>query len=138
MDFERVAKLVEYLQRFIGTVYRWGGDDPVGGFDCSGLVSEGLRALGWLRWDERLGSGQFADRFHDLVVDDDPLLGDVLCWPGHVAVAVDERTMIEAGGGGPSTTTEGEAAKDNAFVRLRPISMRPRPAFVIRLAGQGE
>ncbi|HVJ61010.1 MAG TPA: C40 family peptidase [Burkholderiaceae bacterium] len=27
----------------LGTPYRWGGEDPVGGFDCSGLVRHAYR-----------------------------------------------------------------------------------------------
>src|SRR3972149_3669813 len=41
-------KAVEYLQRFIGLPYLWGGDDPMSGFDCSGLIVEILQAVGIL------------------------------------------------------------------------------------------
>jgi len=41
--------LTEYLKHFIGTPYIWAGDGTgtkSQGFDCSGLVLEGLYALG--------------------------------------------------------------------------------------------
>lgn len=40
---QRIANLAE---RMIGTPYRYGGEDPVGGFDCSGLVHYTHRAVG--------------------------------------------------------------------------------------------
>ena len=36
----------EYAARFIGTPYLWGGDSPMEGFDCSGLLVEVLQAHG--------------------------------------------------------------------------------------------
>ncbi|MBR4009127.1 MAG: C40 family peptidase, partial [Fibrobacter sp.] len=41
--------LSEYALKFVGRPYVWGGDGSGkcgGGFDCSGLVLEGLWALG--------------------------------------------------------------------------------------------
>ena len=35
-----------YALSFLGTPYRWGGDDPLEGFDCSGLVQELLASIG--------------------------------------------------------------------------------------------
>ena len=34
--------------RYLGKPYIWGGDDPVGGFDCSGLVVELFKSVGKL------------------------------------------------------------------------------------------
>lgn len=41
----RGEQLVQIAQRFIGTPYRYGGDDPRG-FDCSGLVFYSFDQLG--------------------------------------------------------------------------------------------
>ena len=44
-DFLRTSA-VDYIKRFIGRPYSWGGDDPMSGFDCSGLIHETLQAVG--------------------------------------------------------------------------------------------
>ena len=36
---------VKYAMAFIGTPYVWGGDDPMGGFDCSGFCIEVLKGV---------------------------------------------------------------------------------------------
>ena len=38
---------VDVLWNYLGTWYSWGGDDPEG-FDCSGLVVEGLKSVGMI------------------------------------------------------------------------------------------
>jgi cell wall-associated NlpC family hydrolase len=40
-------RLVRVAQGLIGTPYKWGGDDPRGGFDCSGLVFYSFDRLGF-------------------------------------------------------------------------------------------
>jgi cell wall-associated NlpC family hydrolase len=49
----------------------------------------------------------------------------------HVGVALTQRTMIEAGGGGSKTLTLEDAIKQNALVRLRPIRRRSDLVAVI-------
>ena len=36
---------IEYAKHFIGVPYRWRGDDPQEGFDCSGFVIEVLKGV---------------------------------------------------------------------------------------------
>jgi murein DD-endopeptidase len=40
------VQLVRVAQGLIGTPYKWGGDDPRAGFDCSGLVFYSFDQLG--------------------------------------------------------------------------------------------
>jgi cell wall-associated NlpC family hydrolase len=37
--------LIQYAMSFIGVPYRWGGSNPITGFDCSGLVQEILKSV---------------------------------------------------------------------------------------------
>ena len=38
----------EIAWHLLGTPYRWGGDDPILGFDCSGFIVEILKSVGVL------------------------------------------------------------------------------------------
>lgn len=126
--------MATYLQMFLGIPYKWGGDNPISGFDCSGLVSEGLRAFGLIRHNERLTAQQIFDRMSSMnkittAHIDDVGDGDLLFFGrngqiNHVGVAIDQALMIEAGGGGSETNTTPEALATDAFVRVRPITMR--------------
>jgi len=124
--------IATYLLLFIGLPYIYKGNNPLTGFDCSGLVCEGLRIKGIVGYKEDLCS---QDIYHRLLenglyapqgIKKDAILffGKSISQITHVAVAVDQFTMIEAGGGDSTCTTEEEAARRNAFVRLRPITMR--------------
>ena len=128
---------VRYAERFIGTRYHFGddesrGDDPVGGFDCSGLVCEVLRSIGLIGNRERLSAQGLFQRFHHEKSDTpvSPAYG-VLVFFGknvdritHVAIHKNQTTIIEAGGGARTTKDESEAARRNAFVRERPAAYR--------------
>ena len=91
-DFVGVA------ERFLGVPYLWGGKTSFG-LDCSALVQLSLNACGHpcLRdsdmQEETLGSpiGPLAD-FSKLK------RGDLVFWPGHVAIARDSETLIHANG----------------------------------------
>lgn len=126
--------LTEYLSHFIGRPYIWSGDGTGpkhNGFDCSGLVLEGLWALGLYT-----GSDVSAQGLYNFLVklpnwklgdisrtNDGDLLffGKSLKSITHVAVALGNGLMIEAGGGGSKCTT---ASNSTGFVRVRPIANR--------------
>lgn len=123
--------LTEYLSKFIGRCYIWGGNGTgktVHGFDCSGFVLEGLVAFGLYNGPDITAQGLYdhltktatwkegrVDNAHD---------GDILFFVKslskitHVAVALGDGLMLEAGGGGSSCKT---AATSTGFVRIRPI-----------------
>lgn len=86
--------VVALAERFLGTPYLWGGRSSLG-IDCSGLVQTVYRAVG-------VAAPRDSDMQADglgITVSLDPttwLRGDVLCWPGHVALVRDGTTIIHA------------------------------------------
>ena len=89
-DFVAVA------ERFRGVPYLWGGKTSLG-LDCSGLLQIALQACGISAprdtdlQEEALGTAVAPDAaFVDL------RRGDLLFWPGHVAIARDRATLVHA------------------------------------------
>lgn len=129
-DPSRLVELaVKYAWAHLGEPYRWAGDDPIQGFDCSGLVIEVLIAAGLLphRYDTT------AEGLHEKWEANTVPAAQAGClvfWTNslgrisHVEMAIDEGHTIGASGGGASTTDEEAAAQQNAFVKVRPIGYR--------------
>jgi len=119
-----------YAKQFIGTWYKWGGDDP-SGFDCSGLAVECLKAVGELprRFDSTAAGLQSKYRLKT-VNTLKPRAGCLVFWQNvagkiiHVEISIGQGLCIGASGGGSKTVNEAEAIKSNAFVKIRPISSR--------------
>jgi len=92
------TKIQERLFSLVGTPYVWGGnyhkgfpdlDNPFAGVDCTGLlyeVTEGAtpRNSTWL-----FSSGQ-------IVKEPDLRPLDIIVWPGHIVIALDETRAIES------------------------------------------
>lgn len=61
----RRALALDAWRACLGLPYIWGGSHPAVGYDCSGLVIEGLQAAGVLpRWNR--AGGRFDSSAHDL------------------------------------------------------------------------
>ena len=121
---------------FLGRKYLWGGNDPVAGFDCSGLVIECLRSVGLLPrsgdWTAHslLNSVYKAKPRATKAADLRP--GMLVFWPradGHIrhvelvyAVVDGEALTIGASGGGSKTLSEADAVKQDAYVKIRPVN----------------
>lgn len=116
---------VRYLWAFIGLAYRYGGNGILG-IDCSGLVCEGLRAVGIISKDMSALGLWLHFRAHRVNTPDE----GVLVFFGtqteitHVAVCLGNGLMIEAGGGVADTDTPQEAEQRGAMVRVRPLGAR--------------
>lgn len=121
--------LLKYALTFAGKPYIWGGDDPLRGLDCSGLVQEILASVGMDPSGDQTAQGLFD------VFEKTGRMGvygpGSLCFFGssyraisHVAFALDTYRMLEAGGGGSKTQTLADAVAQNAYVRVRLIKNR--------------
>ncbi len=122
----------DYAMRFVGLPYRWGGDDPINGFDCSGLTIEILQSKGLL---PRGFDAPAKGLYNHFLKQAGTVVGlrnlGALAFFGksineitHVGFMLDEKRMLEAGGGGSATTNDQTAANQNAFVRVRPLTWR--------------
>jgi cell wall-associated NlpC family hydrolase len=118
---------IQYALSFLGLPYRWGGDDPIHGFDCSGLVQEILASVGMDPPGDQTAHGLFQ---YFLTRNAGSAGSGALAFYGkadaitHIAMLINDTTIIEAGGGGSKTQNMQDAANQNAFVRLRPLKHR--------------
>ena len=113
-----------YIQQ--GIPYKWNGKTPRG-FDCSGLVCEILQSVGILPDGTTLNSRGLYNHFASTQVE--KIQAGCLLFFGkpkisHVAMAIDDELMIEAGGGGSTTKNLADAILKRAFVRRRRIDRR--------------
>jgi cell wall-associated NlpC family hydrolase len=93
--------LAGVAERFVGAAYVWGGREARG-IDCSGLVLQAMLAL-----------GRACPRDTDLqatlgapVQPDALRRGDLVFWPGHVAIMLDEARVVHANGHHAATVVE--------------------------------
>jgi hypothetical protein len=118
-------------ESFLGEPYRWGGDDPMAGVDCSGLALEGLKACGKF---DREGDARALDLARKwpavtallpgcLVFYGSPIYHVEIVW---AILASGQVLTLAASGGGSQTISLEEAIKHNAFVKIRPM----RPGYV--------
>lgn len=129
--------LKAYALQFVGLPYRWGGDDTIDGYDCSGFVQELLAscgedppgdqtAQGLYNWFEHRG------RWNVFKCGSLCFYGSSAQRITHVAMLLDRFRVVEAGGGGSKTTTPAKAAAQNAYIRVRHIDHRADRVAVIR------
>lgn len=123
--------LRSYALSLLGLPYRWGGDCPTGGFDCSGLVCELLKCEGIITSSSDYSSQTLYKSFSPswphlstpqfgAIAFYGRSLGEIV----HVSFCLDHYRMIEAGGGNSKTISREMAKKQAAFVRIRPVYFR--------------
>jgi cell wall-associated NlpC family hydrolase len=114
---------------FLSLPYKWGGDDPIKGFDCSGLIQELYAMIGLDPKGDQTAQGLY-EFFKTRAKDNQRALGSLVFYGKsslaitHIGMMLDDQTIIEAGGGTQHCNNLEDAARLNAFVRLRPYNHR--------------
>jgi cell wall-associated NlpC family hydrolase len=122
---------VTYALSFLGVPYIWGGQSPEG-TDCSGFVIQVLQAEGVLpnKFDATSQGLHTYFKVNGAKSSRSPFNG-CLAFYGksvdqitHVALCLDQDTVIEAAGGDSTTNTVKDAAARGAHVRIRKLRYR--------------
>ncbi len=94
------SDIVNYLKGFIGTPYRWGGNDLKTGVDCSGLIQQGFAKFGinlprtsYSMWSQGQAVDMSGLRVGDLVFFD---TNHTQPGPDHVGIYMGGGKMIES------------------------------------------
>lgn len=132
-------RFYNYVLSFLNIPYKWGGNNPLTGFDCSGLTQELLSYFGMDPAGDQTANDLY-QHFQMYGQKSKPDLGVLLFFGTtfrviHVAMALDDYRMIEAGGGGSNTVDLESAKKQDAFIRVRPISHRKDLVEMIKPKG---
>ena len=126
---------VRYAWTWIGTPYKWGGDD-FSSFDCSGFIVEVLQMVGRLAHGLDYSANDLLSIFRPGEV----ARGYAGCLafyldPGgravHVVLMIDNTLAIGADGGGSGTITTEDAIAQNAFIKIRPLDYRKGPRIIV-------
>jgi hypothetical protein len=128
---------VKIAWSYLNTPYLWGGDDPMGGVDCSGLVVECLKSVGAISLHEDMSADSMWQGWRSTFETTEPGSGVLAFWLNsegratHVAICWDKEYCITPDGGGSDTLTLEDAIKQNAFVKVRRIDHRTTmPKFI--------
>lgn len=149
---KRELFLIECMKTH-GTPYIWGGSHPQRGIDCSGLAQHLLATIGLdpLKDQTAHELARILMQEGALVGVDASALGDLVFYGQakvdergrkiasgkitHVGIALGNGLMIEAAGGGSSTTSVEIARKQGASVRVSAIKRRSDLVCIVRPKG---
>jgi len=89
--------IANYAQQFVGILpYVWGESDLTYGVDCSGFTSAIYREYGY-----SIPRSSDAQAYGGMSVSlDDLRPGDIIAYPGHVAMYISGTTVVHAAGNG--------------------------------------
>ena len=128
IDYKRsIAHIIVW--KLYGLPYKWGGDDTLAGFDCSGAIIEVLKSVGILPNSGDWTAQGLCDMFTGEKVI--PASTGCLAFYGrdrthitHVMFCISSELAIGAIGGGSKTKTKKDAERQNAYIKVRPIDYR--------------
>lgn len=137
ISLQQRKQALEIAKMLLFRPYIWGGNDPMDGFDCSGLIVEILQSVGALDAEIDLTADDLARQFKQtkltrpgcLIFYDWNLDGKM----DHVEfvynVLPDEKILTIAASGGDNTIkTTADAMRKNAYIKMRPA--RPNHAKI--------
>lgn len=86
------AEVVNYALKFVGNPYKWGGNSLTEGCDCSGFVNQVFKHFGISvpRQSQAFKTVGKAVSFDNLKA------GDIVVYPGHVAIYIGNGCIVEA------------------------------------------
>ena len=109
--------------------YKWGGNNPIDGLDCSGFVQHVLKSAGIA--PPKDCNAQCLYDYYELESAHNTYKPGALVFYGksileitHVALMLDPYRIIEAAGGDHLTLTRADAAAKGAMVRIRKVDYR--------------
>ncbi|WP_244486915.1 C40 family peptidase [Aurantimonas sp. Leaf443] len=114
------ADAVETALGFLGTPYLWGGKSALG-IDCSGLVQVALGRAGIAA--PRDADLQERDLGTPVPAGEAPRRGDLVFWPGHVGLMLDETRLLHANAFHMMTAIE-PLAEASARMAARGVALR--------------
>lgn len=125
------TEIAGYARQYLGTPYVWAGHTPAG-FDCSGFATWVLHHDVGLNLPNNTHTvtGQFLTWTGATVIPFNQMAaGDLVVWPAHMGIAVDNQSMIHA-------PQPGESVKISKVWRVPdPQIMRVKSSTLSRLGG---
>lgn len=122
--------LYDVIMSYLHINYMWGGNSPLTGMDCSGVVIDILKTIGELPNKFDATSNALFEHYSMNGLSNEKKLGS-LCFYGqhsgvirHVGIMVNDEMILEAGGGTSKTKTLEDAIKHDARTRIRPYDYR--------------
>jgi cell wall-associated NlpC family hydrolase len=130
--------MLQYALSFLGLPYIYGANNPIVGFDCSGLVVELLKSEGKFPLNKDASSATLFTylKSKTWLSVQNPEFGDIIFYGKpqitHVAYFLGSGFIIESSGGDKNTNTPQKAASKNAFVKLRQYDYRDDIYAILR------
>lgn len=127
---DKKALALDIAKKFLNLPYRWGGNDPMEGFDCSGLVIEILKSVGKFPLNKDTTAHGLSLLYPETGIYGPGTLvfwdwnGDKRADHVEMIVYVDdsgEIFTIGASGGDNTTTNMTNAQAQDAYVKIRPL-----------------